>query len=224
LTDHTDYPALYRESRERIAALVGTASDEQLGTTVPGCPAWSVADTVAHLSALAVDAIGGRLSGVPGDDETAAQVRERRGMSIGAVLAEWEGAAAAVEQALGARRMPLAIVHDVITHEADIRGALGSGRPPAAAWTASLDGLAHHLDRLGGHGTITVHAGEREFTAGSGDPVTTLDVDPYEFWRAALGRRSTAQMAGWNWSGDPAPYLKAIPVFGPTATDITEEG
>lgn len=218
----TDYAVLYREARQRIGELVGPLGDERLATTVPGCPEWSVADTVAHLSALATGAVSGTLSGIPDDEETGAQVRQRRGMSIAEVLAEWDGAADLVEQALTARRMPLAIVHDVITHEADLRGALAAGRPPEEAWTASLRGMTPNLDRLGGQGTLTVRLGERELTTGSGGPVVTLDADPYEFWRASLGRRSTAQMAAWRWSGDPEPYLKAIPVFGPTEDDLTE--
>lgn len=59
-------------------------------------------------------------------------------------------------------------------------------------------------------------------TVGSGRPATTLEVDPYEFWRAQVDRRSRAQMAVWGWSGNAAPYLAAIPVFGPTTTDLTE--
>jgi uncharacterized protein (TIGR03083 family) len=182
----TDYAVLYREARERIGVLVGSVDHAQLATTVPGCPEWSVADTVAHLAALTTEAVSGTLTGIPDEEQTGAQVRRRRGMPIDEVLAEWDGAAGLVEQALTERRMPLAIVHDVITHEADIRGALGAGRPPEQAWTASLHGMTRNLDRLSDQGTLTVRIGERELTTGSGEPVVTLDVDAYEFWRASL--------------------------------------
>lgn len=230
----TDFPVLYRESRERIGALVRAASAEQRARVVPACPEWTVCDTVAHLAAGATEVVDGTLTAVPGDEHTAAQVEHRRGRSLDELLAEWdragellagwECAGGPVGQAITARRMPLAMVHDVLTHEADIRGALGEGRPPTAAWSASLADMISRPERLGHCGTLTVQAGPHRFTAGSGAPGTTLEVDPYEFWRAVVGRRSRAQMAAWRWSGHPEPYLRTIPVFGPTAADLTEPG
>lgn len=228
----TDYSALYRECSERIRALVRAASDEQLARIVPGCPEWTVADTVSHLAAVAAEVVAGQLTAVPTEEQTTVQVEQRRGRPLDDVLAEWEGAGVVLagwhsaggptEQALAARRIPLAMVHDVLTHEADIRGALGAGRPPEQAWAASLNVMIQHPQRLGHSGTLTVRAGAHGFTVGSGEPATTLDVDPYEFWRALVGRRSRAQMATWYWSRDPVPYLQAIPVFGPTEADLTE--
>jgi uncharacterized protein (TIGR03083 family) len=216
------YPLLYRQARERITALVRTADAQQRGRRVPACPEWTVTDTVAHLAAVAAEAVSGRLTGVPTDEQTAAQVAQRRGRCLDELLAEWERAAAPVEQALAARRVPLELVHDVLTHEADLRGTLGAGRPPEPAWTASLHGMARHLSRLPVGGTLTVLAGAHHITAGRGEPATTVTVDPYELWRALAGRRSRAQMATWQWSGDPAPHLRAIPIFGPTETDLIE--
>lgn len=214
----TDYAAVYRESRERITALVRAASAEQRADPVPGCPQWSVTDTVAHLAAVAAEVVSGQLTGIPTEEQTAAQVRQRRGRPLEEVLAEWERASEPIEQALAAETMPVTLMHDVLTHEADIRGALNAGRPPASAWTTSLD-LAR--DRKW-PGELTIVAGEYRRTMGSGTPVATVEADPYEFWRALLGRRSRAQMAAWSWSGDPARFLLAIPVFGPTETDLTE--
>lgn len=227
-----DLVELYRNARERIVGLVRAAGPEQRARVVPACPEWTVQDTVAHLAAVATEVVQGRLTAVPGDEHTATQVGQRRGKPLGDVLAEWEDAAAhlagwtstsePVAEAVSARRMPHPMLHDVLTHEADIRGALGAGRPPAAAWNASLAIMLRQPERLGRCGTLTVRAGAHRFTVGSGEPCTTLDVDPYEFWRAQVGRRSRAQMAAWCWAGEPAPYLRAIPVFGPTATDLTE--
>lgn len=218
----TDYATLYRESRARITTLVRAASARQRAAVVPGCPDWSVADTVAHLAAVAAEAMDGRLTGIPTEEQTAAQVEQRRGRDIDEVITEWDRVGDAVEQAITTQVMPLAAVHDVLTHEADIRGALTAGRPPRAAWTASLDTMAQHMHHLDQCGTLIVHTGERPYRVGSGTPETTLEVDPYEFWRALVGRRSRAQMAAWRWSGDPAPYLRVLPVFGPTEADLSE--
>lgn len=219
----TDCAALYRECRERIAALVRDASEEERARTVPGCPKWTVSDTVAHLAANAADEVTGRLTGVPDDEQTAAQVEQRRGRPLEEILAEWDGAAKLVEPAIAAHPLAIAWVNDVLIHEADIRGALGAGRPPEPAWTAALELVRPVLLRRLGHlGELRILTGEDRFIVGSGEPVTTVEVDLYEFWRSALGRRSRAQMAAWTWSGDPEPYIQAIPRFGPTEVALTE--
>jgi uncharacterized protein (TIGR03083 family) len=219
----TDCAALYRESRERIAALVRDASEEQRACTVPGCPGWTVSDTVAHLAANAADEVAGRLTGVPDDEQTAAQVEQRRSRTLEEILAEWYGAAKLIEPLIAAHPLAIAWVNDVLTHEADIRGALGAGRPPEPAWTAALElGRPVLLRRLGRLGELRILAGEHRFIVGSGEPVTTVEVDHYEFWRSVLGRRSRAQMAAWTWSGDRELYIQAIPRFGPTEVALTE--
>lgn len=218
-----DCAALYRESRERIATLVRAASEEQRACRVPACPEWTISDTVAHLAANAADELAGSLSTVPSDEQTAAQVEQRRGWPLEEILAEWDSAATQIEPLIAAHPFAIAWINDVLSHEADIRGALGAGRPPAPAWTAALE-LARPImvKRLGHLGELTILDGEHRFTVGSGHPATTIEVDTYEFWRAALGRRSRAQMAAWKWSGDPEPYLQAIPRFGPTEVDLVE--
>lgn len=216
-----DYAALYREARERVCDLVRDLPRAELDRTVPSCPRWSVHGTVSHLAAGAADAVSGRLTGMPTEDQTDEQVRARRDLPVPDVLAEWSTASRDVEQAFAARRMSSAMLHDLLTHEADLRGALGAGRPPAAAWTVSLLALGK-LDWLDVPGSLTVLAGEHRFGSGAGEPAVTLEVDPYEFWRALFGRRSRAQLAGWHWSGDPAQHVTALPVFGPTERDLSE--
>jgi len=220
----TDYAALYRESRERIAALVREAGDEQRARYVPACPKWTVSDTVAHLAAVATDALAGHsVATISAEEHTAVQVEQRRGRPLEEVLGEWDSATGSIEQALAAQQMSPLLVHDVLTHEADIRGALGAGRPPEAAWNACLQMAPTVLSRRLSHsGRLTILAGDHRFTAGDGEPATTLEVDPYELWRSLLGRRSRAQMQAWNWSGDPEPYLQAMPVFGPTEVPLSE--
>ena len=89
----TDYAALYRETRNRIAALVRDTSAEQRARVVPACPEWTVSDTVAHLAANAADIVAGRLQDIPTEEQTAAQIGQRRGRPLDDVLAEWDIAA-----------------------------------------------------------------------------------------------------------------------------------
>lgn len=218
-----DCAALYRESRERIGALVRDLSEKQRACRVPACPEWTISDTVAHLAANAADEVAGTLTAIPNDDQTAAQVERHRGRPLEDILAEWDSDAKQIEPLIATHPLAIAWVNDVLTHEADIRGAVGAGRPPESAWTTAVE-MARPLlvTRLGHLGELTILDGEHRLAVGSGDPATTIEVDTYEFWRAVLGRRSRAQMAAWKWSGDPEPYLQAIPRFGPTEVDLVE--
>ncbi len=45
-------------------------SSTALATNVPACPRWSVRDVLAHLATVAEDAVAGRLSPPPSEDET----------------------------------------------------------------------------------------------------------------------------------------------------------
>src|SRR3954468_14174968 len=107
----TDYAALYRESRQRITALVHNASEEQRSRIVPSCPKWTVSDTVAHLAAGATDVIAGQMPNVPDDEQTAAQVTQRRGRPIEKVLAEWDNAAEAIERIVATQALPIGLVN-----------------------------------------------------------------------------------------------------------------
>ena len=74
---------------------------------------------------VAADALTGKLGGVPSDEQTAAQVEQRRGQPTTVVLREWERSASQFELVLtkaGPSILPAAI--DVAVHEHDIRGAL----------------------------------------------------------------------------------------------------
>lgn len=220
-----DLPTLYREGRERVVGLVGLLDDELLLRTVAACPDWTVVDVVAHLTGGAVDVAEGNIDGVATAAWTAQQVRQRRSQPLFAVLDEWEAASGAVEQVLRGQQPPLPLLHDLITHEADLRGALGTGRPPEQAWQASLALLLRGLRRIAeGRGTLQVRCPEGTGQAGAGEPWTTATVsDGYELWRGIMSRRSRAQLAAWDWSGQEADaWIEGLSVFGPRETDLVE--
>ena len=45
---------------------------------MPGTPEWTVHDLLAHLAAILSDIASGRLTSIPGSDDTKAQVEVRR--------------------------------------------------------------------------------------------------------------------------------------------------
>lgn len=120
--------AAYASCRGRIGELVRAAGDGKAkASVVPACPEWSVHDVVAHVAGVVADALAGRLDGVATDPWTAAQVDARRDRSVDEVLEEWETGAPTFEGLLDAIGDPgRQAVLDVVTHEHDIRGALGA--------------------------------------------------------------------------------------------------
>ena len=55
-----------------------------------------------------------------------------------------------------------------------------------------------------------------------GEPVLGLTTTWYVAFRWRMGRRSRDQLAALDWSGDPAPVLDHLVVFGPAGADIIE--
>ena len=169
----SDLPRLYRDTRERLTALVAGLDDAALTTPVPTCPGWLVADVVAHLAAVVEDALASRLTGPPSEEQTAEQVARYKGRPMTQTLAGWTAGAPQFEEIISAFNVPQAVI-DVASHEQDIRGALGQ---PGARDTDAV---------------------------------------------RRMGRRSRDQLAALDWSGDPAPVLDHLVVFGPARTNIIE--
>lgn len=214
-----DLGAAYGESRDRLARVVAGASDPP-GVAVPACPGWSVHDVVSHLVAVAEDVLAGRLTAPPDDRTTAEQVARRRDRPTGEVLGEWAALSPRIEDLLrGVTIWPA--VMDVLSHEHDVRAALGvpGGRDLPVISIAAARMLSWYNPPVG----LTVRvAGETFEHRPDGDPGLVLDTDPFEVLRFRLGRRSRRQLASMAWTGDPSPVLDSLTVFGPSPLDIVE--
>ena len=110
---------------------------------------------------------------------------------------------------------------DVASHEQDIRGAVGQ---PGARDTEVIRQLADWLvTRLRTPVPVLVTVEGTRFQVGpDGEPVLELATTWYEAFRWRMGRRSRAQLAALAWSGDPAPVLDHLVVFGPAPADVIE--
>lgn len=209
----------YRGAFDRLDARVRALADPDV--PVPGCPGWSVHDVVAHLAGIAVDVTEGRLRAVPDDAWTAGQVEARRGVPVAEVLDEWAPRVGPVADALDARRMPVQVAADVLTHEGDVVEALGDRVPPDGGWRDAARllcrGVVTRVDRPG---ALWVRCGDDVWTGGAGgEPAAAVDVEPWELFRAVFSRRSVGQMRAWAWDGDPEPWLAPLCVFGPRDDD-----
>lgn len=214
------FDEIYRGGRGRVIDLARGLTESELATVIPGSPEWTARDVVAHLTGVAADFLSGNTTDAPSRAWTAAQVEARRGKPIDELLAEWGDLSPAIETALAERELPLAVVFDVLTHEADLHEGLRLGRPSPSGWEQCVAAMAKQVTkRADGPGTLVLHVADDSYRGGDGDPVTELRADPYELFRGLVSRRSRAQMRGWDWTGNPEPYLESMPAFGPREDD-----
>jgi uncharacterized protein (TIGR03083 family) len=211
---------LYQETRERIVGLVTDLDDAGLHTAVPACPGWSVRDVLAHVVAVAEDWVSGRLAGPPTDAHTAAQVARFGDYDLAGILAAWTDAAAALDHMAESAgvKPPLG---DVTSHEHDVRAAIGrpGARDSEAVWSSSdqlLANLRTPIPLL-----VTVEDGQY-LTKPGADAEIRLRTTRFEGLRWRTGRRSRAQLATMDWSGDPTPVLDHLFLFGPAGADVDE--
>ncbi|MFC6159381.1 maleylpyruvate isomerase N-terminal domain-containing protein [Kribbella jiaozuonensis] len=195
--DPTRSAELYHAGRERMADAVRDLSVDDLDRQVPACPQWSVHSLVSHLTGVAADFVVGNVVGAPRPPWTAVQVERRRNLPMAEVLDEWATVGPQLEKLIvdGTTSHPLVCnpYVDAAVHEADLHGAIGSGRPPTELRLATLDWM---LDEPG---PLTVITPDGTYSAGSDGPPAVAHTSSYELFRAIFGRRSTAQILEWEW-------------------------
>jgi uncharacterized protein (TIGR03083 family) len=204
----------YAAARCRISDIVSRLPPGiAQSTAVPACPAWTIHDVVAHLCGGIQDALAGRLDGAGTDEWTARQVAERRDTPTSDLLDQWNRDAPTIEPLLAdAGPIGHQAVVDVVSHEHDIRGALG--QPGARDTDAVTIGLAFAGERLvetaASHGValaLVTTTGDR---LGPAPADVTLKGEAFTLLRAATGRRSINQLRALDWHGDPEPVLAAF--------------
>ncbi len=207
----------YRSSRTRLHAVLSTLDDPSWDLDVAACPGWRVRDVLAHLAGVVEDALAGRITGPPSPEQTAAQVARHRGDDPRLLLEQWMATAPDLEDALTALGLWPAFF-DALSHEHDIRGALGDGSfrdhddvlVVAGFLAGSLpEDIAVDLDGRGG-------------THSSAPDPATLRTTPFELFRLRFGRRSLAQVMATDWSREPPPAVTGLFIFGPAEQDLHE--
>lgn len=207
----------YAGCRARIAGLTADLDAAGAGAPVPTCPAWTVHDIVAHVAGVVDDALNGRLDGVATDPWTAAQVEARRDRSIPEMLAEWDAQAPGFEALLDQIGDPgRQAVTDVVTHEHDIRTALGApGSRDSDAVGIGLGFAAYWLVSSAGERGVGLRIEpDGADPVGPDDATAVLGGDRFTLLRAATGRRSVDQLRELRWQGDREAALAAF-TFGP---------
>ncbi|MGH2788480.1 MAG: maleylpyruvate isomerase family mycothiol-dependent enzyme [Actinomycetota bacterium] len=133
------------------------------------------------------------------------------------------------------------IIADLTVHEHDIRGALNEpghrDSDGVAIGTEFLVTMMIHMGAVvSGAGPLEIRAGDKTWIVGTGEPATgdrdswrefvavgesasplekaivgSVSTSQFELFRATTGRRSAAQICGFDWTVDPDPFL---PIFG----------
>jgi uncharacterized protein (TIGR03083 family) len=215
---------IYQPARARITELVRSLPEAELETMVPATPLWRVRDVVAHLAGAANDIATGVIEGAATDPWTAKQVADRQGRSLDELLDEWDTTAVALEANLPDVRLAF----DVLTHEWDIRGAVGQAGDKTSD---DVDWVAQQLVAFIGARirrqelpALRITAGTDEWLLGEGDPEATLATETFELFRFGIGRRSESQIRGYDWTGSPDAYLPVLSVFPFAASPVSEPG
>ena len=220
------FPAIYRSNRERFTTLVLGLDDDALAATVPATPMWTVKDAFAHVTGVASDYTTGRLDHAPSEPWTQRQVEERRDRAAREIAAEWTNLGPTIEAMLEASgRAMSAMVMDVVMHHCDVLGARGI-RPPHDDEGLRLCLRASHAiaPRLDAADLPALRIQTEGFdrVLGTGDAGITVRGDSFEITRALFGRRSLDQIAAFDWSADPSPYLSYFSFFTPRETALVE--
>ncbi|WP_260972237.1 maleylpyruvate isomerase family mycothiol-dependent enzyme [Mycolicibacterium llatzerense] len=218
MSDESELAVLYQQTLDRIIELV-SAPGASADAAVAACPGWSVRDVLAHMAGVAQDWAAGRPATPPTDAQTAAQVARFDGRGVDDILRAW--GEAATEMPRLAREGIAPPLGDIVVHEHDIRDALGR---PGVRDSAAVQSVSDQLLRmLETPVPVRVIVEDGEYRCGpDGDPAIDLKTTRFESIRWRTGRRSRSQMAAMAWSGDPAPVLDQLYLFGPATADVVE--
>ncbi|CAN5273789.1 maleylpyruvate isomerase family mycothiol-dependent enzyme [soil metagenome] len=222
-----DTTTAHAETRGRITAILRQLSDAEADHTVPACPAWSVQQLASHVVGVSADILAGNLDDAGSDPWTEAQVNARAGRRLAELADEWDEIGPQVESALADGALPAQAVFDQVTHEHDLRSAVG--RPGAQSHPAVPIGLSFVVDAWPFVASsldvppLRIVAGDATMVVGD-NPEVTLMLGPFEALRALTGRRSTGQVRAYEWGTDPTPWLPAFTwgPFVPVPHDLIE--
>jgi uncharacterized protein (TIGR03083 family) len=207
----------YGESRERLVGLIDALPDEALSHVVPGTPRWTVHDLIGHLVGCPIDLVAGHFDGAGGEAWTQAQVEARRDTAVSDLMAEWASHAEQIDQAIRSGAVPVPVTYDVLTHESDLRGAVGAPPTPdprAVRFLAEGFGArAVKAASTAGLPPLRILADDAGWWVGEPDGVSAVATQA-EWARALPGRRSGRQVSAYTWSADPTPYLDVLCPFG----------
>jgi len=221
ITARDPMAAAYRSLCTRVDDLLTDVDAERARQMVPATPEWRIHDLMSHFAGVAHDVALGNIDRAGSDPWTAAQIASRRHLAFADVVAEWRERSIELESMMPDipefRRGQL--VFDAVTHEHDLRGALGR---PGARETDAMDiGWAWATAIVGqmrdgyAAGALRIRADGAELVVGAGEVTATVTAPRFELFRAMTGRRCAEQVKAFTWGGEPAiDHLCFLPCTG----------
>ncbi|MUM16129.1 hypothetical protein FZI91_11755 [Mycobacterium sp. CBMA271] len=225
----------YRLVHERVSALLRGRYDVA-DVPVAACPAWTVRQTLAHLTGVAQDIVALNMEGGGTASWTQAQLDRLGHNTIDELLDLWAQTLDTVIARVGQDGLqgPAAqLVFDALTHEHDIRGALAEPgvRTEDPVFAVAMEFLMTRYDQMVRQGELptlrlttpttgSVQLGDHNLAT---DRVV-LAVSDFEALRAFGGRRSMRQLMVLPWLGDPTNLLSAFgnDAIRPPQRDLVE--
>lgn len=218
----------WREAYERVSGLVATTQLRDPGAlerAVPATPDWRARDLVAHMIGVGSDTLGDAVDEEHGEDWTQRHVEARRDHAVPQLLEEWSGLAERIEEHVAETDPgPLG---DIVIHEQDLRGALGTpgGRASAGLAMVREQMAATFADGLEGRGPVRLEATDEDWSwqSADGDPAVVLRAPGYDLARALTARRTAEQLRSYAAAGDVTPFLDDFAGLGPLPTQALPE-
>jgi uncharacterized protein (TIGR03083 family) len=214
---------LYRDNQKSFVALLESLEPDDWAVAVPCTPDWTVRDVLSHVAGVTDDLASGRLEGAGTPPWTASQIVRNRDLAVSDMITRWNAQIDAVAEVLE-RLGEMRPVFDCITHEHDIRHALGRSIDRESEMVGVMSaGFASGTLPV----PVTIVFDDDAPAAVSGvdeaDPIELSGVSRFEFVRSRLGRRTADQVRGYRWSQPPSDELIAgWFVFGPSPAPIVD--
>lgn len=200
----------YLDGAARLISLARNAGEAGADTMVPATPAWSVRNVLAHLTSVAhisVNQLGW------GEDIQATIDREvaaRADHTVERISDEWEALLGPLAQML-AGHPPGALVVDVVTHEHDVRAALGAEYHDHTAGLgealSAMVGWVRHLALVNEPGLLLRTPTSQAFFGGPDIGCEVEIPSDWELFRLLGVRRSHDQLMAYPASGDQSLLL-----------------
>ena len=202
----------YHTTRQRISELAADLSADDLTLPVPACPEWTVHDLLAHVVGIPEAIASGSF---PSGDQQAwldGLLKERRDVPVPELLDRWAACAAATSGVVDGGGSLMLI--DLVSHEHDLRGAVGQtgarGAPEVRAIVQLMLELFAPAISDAGLGAFVVDSGEVRWASQFVRPGCTIRVDPWEATRVLMSRRTADEIRALPITGDVEPYIELL--------------
>lgn len=200
----------YVDAAGRLIAVARKAGEDGADVNVPATPAWTVRNVVSHLTSVAhisVNQLGW------GEDVQATIDREvaaRAGHPIEQITAEWESLLDPLAQMMaGQPSGPLVV--DAVTHEHDVRAALGADYQDHTAGLkeglSAMVGWVRYLGLVGESGLLLTTPTSQALFGGPEVGCRVELPSDWELFRLLGVRRSREQLMSYPAEGDQSLLL-----------------